>query len=138
LAARRLGDFLIFLIMAGATVIPIFLSVPSGSLEELRLFGLKMPAACFSKTWLNIECLTCGLTRSFTLVTHGRFSEAFSLHALGPILYLMMLAEAGFRLVLLKAGHGLVSPSFRKVHAMLWGILLAGMVVAWLIKLTLR
>jgi hypothetical protein len=33
----------------------------------------------------GIPCLTCGMTRSFRYIVHGRFIEAFSINPLGAI-----------------------------------------------------
>lgn len=43
---------------------------------------------CFSKTFLNIECLGCGLQRSFLLLINGHFLDAFQMY---PAIFTLIL-----------------------------------------------
>lgn len=43
---------------------------------------------CFSKTFLNIECLGCGLQRSFLLLLNGNFFDAFKMY---PAIFTLIL-----------------------------------------------
>jgi cytochrome b len=40
---------------------------------------------CPFHSFTGIPCLTCGMTRSFRHIVHGRFFEAFSLNPLGAM-----------------------------------------------------
>ncbi|MEJ2247418.1 MAG: DUF2752 domain-containing protein [Acidobacteriota bacterium] len=40
---------------------------------------------CPLHSFTGIPCLTCGMTRSFRHIVHGRFFEAFSLNPLGAM-----------------------------------------------------
>ncbi|EAQ41224.1 MULTISPECIES: DUF2752 domain-containing protein [unclassified Polaribacter] len=43
---------------------------------------------CFSKTFLDIECLGCGLQRSFLLFLNGNFFDAFKMY---PAIFTLIL-----------------------------------------------
>ncbi len=43
---------------------------------------------CFSKTFLHIECLGCGLQRSFILLLNGQWLEAFLMY---PAIFTLIL-----------------------------------------------
>jgi hypothetical protein len=47
---------------------------------------------CFFHRILAVPCPACGLTRSFTNLTHGRFEQAVAWHPFGPVLYAMFVA----------------------------------------------
>ena len=60
-----------------------------------RLFGtheqLGLPP-CPSREMLGVSCPSCGMTTSFTLLSHGRVGSAFQANYFGPALYAIMLA----------------------------------------------
>ena len=132
---QKVGDTIILLLMFAFLVLPAFLSVSPTAPETVTFFGWETPSTCFSTTWLGLECVTCGLTRSFSLVTHGEMAAAFSLHPLGPILYLVMALEAIYRLAALFYGHQHFSSRIKKIHMMLWAGMIAAMFIAWPVRL---
>lgn len=67
------------------------------STEAVFLFGWEVPPLCIFSAIFGVECFGCGLTRSFTYVGHGQFAEALALHKLGPIVYLLVLAQLPLR-----------------------------------------
>jgi hypothetical protein len=54
-------------------------------LDEGRI--LRLAPACISRTKYGQDCFACGLTRSFVLISQGRFHEAASQNKAGPPLY---------------------------------------------------
>jgi len=52
--------------------------------EDLESYMLP----CFSKTFLNIECLGCGLQRSFLLLINGHLFDAFKMY---PAIFTLIL-----------------------------------------------
>lgn len=80
--------------------VPFFLSVEAK--ETVLIFGLKMPGFCFLKEYCGIECPGCGLTRSFVMLTHGRFAEALRFHYVGFILYVFFFTQLLYRIYCLK------------------------------------
>lgn len=49
---------------------------------------------CWVHRALGVPCPGCGLTRSVTSLTHGRFLAAVSYHPFGPVLYVLFVAAA--------------------------------------------
>jgi len=43
---------------------------------------------CFSKTFLGVECLGCGIQRSVVFLIHGQFWDAFIMY---PAIYTLIL-----------------------------------------------
>lgn len=77
------------------------------STEALTLFGVEIPPLCTWKRLTGHDCLGCGLTRSFTFMGHGRWSEAFELHRLGPLLWVGTLTQIPWRIfALLRLARG--------------------------------
>ena len=70
---------------AAALAVPFFLR-PAGALlgTHIQLF---LPP-CFFYRVTTIPCPTCGITTSFSLLTHGQLARAFLAHPLGPLVFL--------------------------------------------------
>lgn len=62
-----------------------FLQAHPSGLGTHRALGLPN---CLFLEWTGLPCPSCGLTTSFTHLLHGHFSEAFTVHPLGPLLFL--------------------------------------------------
>lgn len=45
---------------------------------------------CWIHRMFGVPCPACGLTRSVTSLTHGRFQQAVVYHPFGPVLYVML------------------------------------------------
>ncbi len=56
----------------------------------LPLTPLAGRTVCLFRHLSGLPCPGCGLGRSFVALTHGRAAEAFSHHALGPLVYGVM------------------------------------------------
>ncbi len=56
-------------------------------------YAFQGPVLCPMPLVLGMPCPGCGLTRAFSLMTHGRFGEAAAFHGLAPffLLYLAFL-----------------------------------------------
>ncbi|MBL8047701.1 MAG: DUF2752 domain-containing protein [Chthonomonas sp.] len=93
------GQFLFFWLWVGITVFGIILtpsSVGHGTHQQLGL------PPCAAVLMFGRPCPGCGLTTSWTATLHGKLTQAFSAHALGPVLYL------GFTVGALICGYGFV------------------------------
>lgn len=129
------GNLAVMIMMLAFVLLPACVQVSGAAHDTMTFFGKQTPSMCFSKTWFDMECVTCGLTRSFSLIAHGRITEAFQVHLLGPLLYVCMAAEAVFRGVVLAKGPGWVKDPFPKVHAGLWAGMVAALLVYWIVRL---
>ena len=45
---------------------------------------------CLTKQVLNLNCMSCGLTRFFYFAMHGDFATAFQYNILGPLLLVIL------------------------------------------------
>ncbi|MBN1336410.1 MAG: DUF2752 domain-containing protein [Deltaproteobacteria bacterium] len=80
-----------FLALLGASVI-----LGPGE-DSVRILGVRIPSFCLFYNLTGLHCPGCGLTRSFVFMGHGQVLDAFRIHPLGPILYLVVLEQAGVR-----------------------------------------
>jgi hypothetical protein len=68
--------------------------------ETVYLRGLPnhpLPPACAFRRLTGYPCPGCGMTRSFVSTAHGEIAAAFGYHPLGPILFLLVLAQLPYR-----------------------------------------
>lgn len=85
------------------------------------------PVICPFRRLTGLPCPGCGLTRSWTYLVHGWWSEAFAAHLFGPLLAAFVLVLA---VVVLRARvRRTAAPSFDRIvkHP-----LAVAVVVAWL------
>lgn len=102
-AARTLrrnaqADVVMLLLSAGTIALSALIE-PSDS--QLTLWGWQLPPLCLWKNLTGMDCLGCGLTRSFTYMGHLRLLDAWQMHKAGPLLWLVVLAQVPWRLALL-------------------------------------
>lgn len=69
---------------------------PSG-LSLPGLPSLVLPGMCVTRTVFHVNCPGCGMTRSFVAMAHGELELAFRLHRLGPLLFVLVLAQIPLR-----------------------------------------
>ena len=84
------------LILSGSLVMRI-----QDNRETVSLLGVAVPETCTFKRVVGYGCPGCGLTRSFISLSHGRVIEAFYFNAVGLPLYLLVIAQIPYRLVLM-------------------------------------
>lgn len=85
-------------ILAACAMIVGLSMILSPSAEALSLFGVEIPPLCMWKRLSGMDCLGCGLTRSFTYMGHGELGRAFELHVLGPVLFVLVASQVPWRL----------------------------------------
>ncbi len=101
--AERRSDWLLLLVSL-AVIGASFVLSPSP--EVVSLWGWPVPRLCLFSILFDRPCLGCGLTRSFVYLGHGDVVEAFSLHRLGPVFYVIVLAQVPLRAMRLwRAAH---------------------------------
>lgn len=67
--------------------------------EVVTFFGWELPPLCTWRRLTGMECLGCGLTRSFVFMGHLKLMDAFHLHLFGPVLYVFVTAQVPYRLL---------------------------------------
>lgn len=118
------------LLFLGVVVLGLSFAFPT-----LKSQGMWLSFPCVFYKVTGLPCLTCGLTRSFAFTAHGRFSDAFGMHLLGPILFMGVAAFTAYLSASLLTGRRIrihVSPRARRI--VFWcflGILLA----CWVLKI---
>ena len=92
-------------------------------------------STCAFRNAVGVPCPGCGLTRSFSALSHGRPGLAFRMHPLGPFIY------AGFAFYMVKWAmeaalrKRLLSRAEDRLRVpVLWGLVIA-MACAWLCRL---
>jgi hypothetical protein len=65
--------------------------------EAVSLYGWEIPPLCIFSNLTGMDCLGCGLTRSFTYIGHGDLPSALDRHLLGPIFYILVLSQVPLR-----------------------------------------
>ena len=116
-------------------ILPFFITpAPEGD-EDLALLGVRMPPSCPSRRFLNARCPGCGLTRSFTLLTHGRFGDAVKLHRIGIPLYLFFAYQVVFRILCLRRPEIVNSPRVKNVQHYTALVMIGLLVVNWIVGL---
>lgn len=90
-----------------------FLDVVDGNAVRVPYLNWTLPELCNTRRWLGVECLGCGLTRSFIHMAHGNLTEAWNLHAVGAVLFVVIVAcvplEFANWIRALRGQHALVS-----------------------------
>ncbi len=67
--------------------------------EAVSIYGWEIPPLCSWRNMTGMDCLGCGLTRSFVFMGHLQLIESFKLHMLGPLLYVFVVAQVPFRII---------------------------------------
>ena len=75
-----------------------------GDGEAVYLFGEPLPPICTIKRLTGFDCPGCGLTRSFVFMGHGAVLDAFRMHLLGPLMWVLVAAQVPYRLLRLIQG----------------------------------
>lgn len=65
--------------------------------DMLTVFGVDVPVLCGYRLFTGMDCLGCGLTRSFTYMTHLQPMEAFAMHKAGPVAWLCVVGQVPYR-----------------------------------------
>lgn len=89
-----LGEVLIFVVFGGMIGLSVLMSPTP---ELVSLFGFDIPVLCASRKVFGLDCLGCGMTRSFVYMGHFDPVMAFSMNKLGPFLFLLFATQPPYR-----------------------------------------
>jgi hypothetical protein len=84
---------------------------------------------CYFKQVTGLNCLTCGLTRSFYALMRFQFAQSFRFHLMGPILFgglILILLTSIFEIILKKKFFKAMNPKYVNITISLF-------VTTWLI-----
>jgi hypothetical protein len=127
-----LQNLLISSILGGIFVFSYFLTPdPRGYGTHEHLF---LPP-CYFQFFFHIPCPACGLTTSFALLAKGEWQQAFHLHWMSPILFLIfafLFIYSNLCLLFRKSFWNLFE---NKWTPYLSSFIILGMLTSWLIKL---
>jgi len=112
------------------------------AMQTLKSRGLWVSIPCLFNKITGLPCLTCGLTRSFSLTAHGQFIAAFEMHLLGPLLFALTFGLSVYVVASLATRHRIrfqLSPGARRfaliftlgIFVACWVIKVAFMKGAW-------
>jgi len=97
LARARRAHMQWLVVCAALVVVATLLEVEPRGVTLPGLPGRPLPGLCVSRTVFHMNCPTCGLTRSFVAMAHGRLRLAYHLHRLGPLGFLLLLLQVPLR-----------------------------------------
>lgn len=97
--------------------------------------GIKWPMHCLLDSLLGVKCALCGMTRSFSSIAHGQFSQAFEYHLIGPILYTYFLMQIPYRLYAIARYPLKPVWKIRKAHFYVSILMISAIIINWLIYL---
>lgn len=137
----RCPEHLCLLALAAAAVIGSCLlqTTPEGALRLTVPFStteFRVAEVCTSRRVFGVSCPGCGLTRSFAATARGDYRAAFRCNPMGPILFVICLAQVPYRLTeYFGLGHsiGWWNAVRRRLHLLTWFIV-AGLVGQWLAR----
>ena len=113
----------------------LFLAVLFFVLITLTLFIDPRDVSALSCTFKNTtgyNCPTCGLSRSFYALAHLNFSDAFSYHLFGPLLYLtfvILFFKSAVEIVLNKKFSVAIPPKISRIFIV---IIAAAWLIFWI------
>ena len=80
------------------SIIVVFGFLLNPNTESVFLWGMRIPEICLSRVLLDLDCFSCGLTRSVTFTAHGEFSKAIEMHFLGPAIFFIAVLQLPYRI----------------------------------------
>ena len=98
---------------------------------------IPLPQTCLSRSIFGISCPGCCLTRSFVAMGHGDLHGAFLANPVGPVIYLLCLLQAPYRLVEyfgLGPSNAWWTAIKGRMDLVLWA-LLAALFVQWVVRM---
>lgn len=90
---------------------------------------------CLFNRLTGLPCLTCGLTRSFSLTVHGEIWSAFEMHLLGPPLFLLLVISGVYLVTAVCSGSRINISLTQGEKKIAFISVLCLFVVCWLVKI---
>lgn len=93
--SRWYAGHVVTLVASVAVLTLSFIITPSTGFLDLQ--GITIPELCAWRRFFGIECLGCGLTRSFVFIGHGDWQAAWDMNRIGPFLYALVAFQVPYR-----------------------------------------
>jgi hypothetical protein len=88
----------VWLVTSAATLLlACLLRVHSGTKVVLPIIERPLPELCLSRTWLQLPCPGCGLTRSFIALGHGDLAAAWRYNPAGLYIFVLCVFQLPYR-----------------------------------------
>jgi hypothetical protein len=133
-AAHRRRHREVLWISVAVVALSFVLSVDADRVAMWWLPQRPLPQICGARAMFNVDCPSCGLTRSFIHLAHGRLQAAWENHRVGPLLALMTVLQIPYRLLCLRRGP-VLKPVLARVIS--YGLILA-LLGNWVVEMVLR
>jgi len=135
LAAVRRNEWTFFWLAATALAASLVLECGEDGRLRLPLVGAELPAVCWWRRCLGIDCPGCGLSRCFVSLAHGDVSAAVRYHPFGVVLFAVVAVQLPYRAMRLRRlAEGRDPWTHPLVSSLVW-LLAAGVVGQWLLRI---
>ena len=127
-------------LIGAATVIPCWAVLAVGMSLTARAKGdgthtqLGL-SPCRTMVVNGTPCPSCGLTTSITAAAHGNFADAARANVFGVVLFFALAIAGAFGALQAVTGRDVLGRIFRRRWWLFCGILIAGLLTGWAIKL---
>ncbi len=127
--------------LAACLLLICFWMIASSLRPDPRGFGtheqLFLPP-CFFKLFTHIPCPACGLTTSFAYLMKGNLTQSFKVNAVGPLIFLSMIALSIHSLISLIKKRNFWNFIHGKKTSFVSIVLVIGLIVNWCSALLLN
>ncbi len=126
----------ILLVSVAVLALSMMLSSSGQTKVVIPLLDVPMPELCTWNRFTGWDCPGCGLTRSFVCLGHGQLIRAFTFNPVGPILFLLMVAQIPYRSAqLVRIRLGKTPFALGKLGARLGIAVLVATLVQWFVRM---
>lgn len=92
-------DWLLWLVASGGVLLlAAVLEFRPPRTIVVPILDLHLPQMCSAQRMFSIDCPGCGLTRSFVLAAHGELGQAFAVHPVGTLFFILLVLQIPWRL----------------------------------------
>lgn len=136
---RKLGAVRLTGVLAALpcwTILAIGMSLTARDRGDGTHRQLGLPA-CWTMVSEGVPCPTCGLTTSITAAAHGDLVASMRANVFGTMLSLALLSVAAAGIVQGVSGRNILARMFNRRWWFYCGILVAGVLAGWAIKLAI-
>lgn len=136
---KKILDIRVLHAVSALAVLGVILIASLANIEQNKVF-LELPLGyeieigkCYYRDHFDVECPSCGLTRSFISIENFKLSDAISYNRIGIFIYFLFVLLLIFNIMgMLKAKRTILFGKIVAVYGIIVCILL---MISWLIKI---